>query len=496
MKHQLNVFKTELRERGLFYALKKAVLYLLRPITDLMKTSTFLVNLRYGVLPNLLSKITFHQDNLLLKLPQTDLVRAVRNFWYGSILDRFVLEGEEIKKEEIFTYGGPNPEFSCPICQKAEWVSRIRQENLFLDHSCPSSEKCRKLCEKQGNDLWTHFHQNFDFSLGCSADLPAPKGVYVLFGKLDMFHALRLEPMERIFHRQFAFACQLDIAEGPFGIDWKKYDFMFMYLPGAVPKFKRPPIPVILFAHDFWREPKASQWVLDWLEPEVFLTTYPTQFKENYRFPKNTKVVFHPMFTSNFFTRPNLSQKSIDLLSVGNTKGPLYQGRRNLNMQLQKFKEQYPSYKLEFSHIVGTLKPNEQEGLEYTDSQGNQIRYLNKWSEYLGTAKYVIFGKMKYPILVGKYYETLGSGAIPIFPEVPDLKLLGVKPFEHYIPLAEIEGNSERLKYFLDNYEKFKYIGKNAVKWYKDNSDKMLFAGFEGSIREVTNYKFPKRLVR
>jgi hypothetical protein len=201
------------------------------------------------------------------------------------------------------------------------------------------------------------------------------------------------------------------------------------------------------------------------------------------------------MFASNFFTRPNLSQKSIDLLSIGNITGHLYEGRRKLHSQLKSFQNQNSSYKIEFSHIVGTLEPDPAKGLEYTDSQGNKIRYLNKWSEYLGRAKYTVFGKMKYPVLVGKYYETLGSGAVPIFPEVQDLKLLGVKPFEHYIPLSEIEGNNERLKYFLDNYDKFKYIAENAVKWYKENSDIMLFNRFEDLIREVTNYKFPKRLL-
>jgi len=113
----------------------------------------------------------------------------------------------------------------------------------------------------------------------------------------------------------------------------------------------------------------------------------------------------------------------------------------------------------------------------------------------LGSAKYTIFGRMKYPILVWKYYETLGSGAIPIFPEVPDLKLLGVKPFEHYIPLSKIEGDSERLKYFLDNYDKYKYIAENAVRWYEQNENKLLFGDFEEVIRELTNYKYPKRLI-
>jgi hypothetical protein len=89
----------------------------------------------------------------------------------------------------------------------------------------------------------------------------------------------------------------------------------------------------------------------------------------------------------------------------------------------------------------------------------------------------------------------LGSGAIPIFPEVPDLKLLGVKPFEHYIPLSEIEDNPERLTYFLDHYNDFKYIAQNAVDWYKKVSDKMTFNDFENLIREITVFQFPQRLI-
>ena len=495
--YKLYILQKNFKEKGFLLTLaKKIIPYLLRPISDFLKRYQFFFKIWYGFIPNLKQRLLpFQSNSLMLFLPKTELMEKVRKFWYSNTPGNFILDGESISRKDIFTYGGPNPEFSCPICQKSEWLSRVRQENLFAPHNCPQAKACKELCEKQGSEFWTHFHQNFDFSLGCDDSLPAPKGIYVLFGKKEMFYAQRLEPMERVFHRQFAFASQFDLAEAPWGIDWGKYDFAFMYLPGAMSKFERPPIPVILFAHDIWREPKATQWVLEWLKPDVLLTTYPTQWEEYYRIPKSAKVIFHPMFASNFFTRSNFSQKSIDLLSIGNLRGPLYEERRKLTEQLKNFQKQYPSYKIKFSHIVGTIEPAPEKGLEYTDSQGNTIRYLNKWSEYLGSAKYAVFGKMKYPILVGKYYETLGSGAVSIFPQVPDLKLLGVKPFEHYIPLSEVEGNNARLKYFLDNYNDFKYIAENAVKWYKKNSDKMLFNSFENLIREATNYKFPKRLL-
>ena len=38
-------------------------------------------------------------------------------------------------------------------------------------------------------------------------------------------------------------------------------------------------------------------------------------------------------------------------------------------------------------------------------------------------------------------------------------------------------------------------IAENAVTWYKKNSDKMLFEDFENLIREITDYKYPKRLI-
>jgi len=98
-------------------------------------------------------------------------------------------------------------------------------------------------------------------------------------------------------------------------------------------------------------------------------------------------------------------------------------------------------------------------------------------------------------MLVSKYYEVLGSGAIPIFPEVPDLKLLGIKPFEHYIPLSEIEGDNNKLAHFLSHYDDFRYIADKAVKWYKEASNKMIFENFEELIGKITNYNYSKRLI-
>jgi len=98
--------------------------------------------------------------------------------------------------------------------------------------------------------------------------------------------------------------------------------------------------------------------------------------------------------------------------------------------------------------------------------------------------------------LVSKYYESLGSGAIPIFPEISDLENLNIKPFEHYIPLSEVEGDNKKMEYYIENYEKFKYIAQNAVDWYGKNCDQMLFEDFGEMIRNTTDFQFAKRLIQ
>ena len=138
MNYKLYILKTDLREYGFSYALKRVISYLLRPLTNLMQRSRFLVNLWYGVLPNLREKLPFYKSNpKFIKFPQTDLMQQVRKFWYNNLSDDFDLDGEKISRKDIFTYGGPNPRFTCPICQKSEWLSRVRQKNLFQSHNCP-----------------------------------------------------------------------------------------------------------------------------------------------------------------------------------------------------------------------------------------------------------------------------------------------------------------------------------------------------------------------
>lgn len=93
-----------------------------------------------------------------------------------------------------------------------------------------------------------------------------------------------------------------------------------------------------------------------------------------------------------------------------------------------------------------------------------------------------------------KYYELLGSGAIPFLPECPDLARLGIEPGVHYIPLSEIEGDNERAVHYLDNYVHHHHIAVNAVAWHRENADSMLFDGFEKLIMEATGNRYPRRL--
>ncbi len=493
MNHKLQILKYELKERGILYVFKRIILFLLGPLNNLIWKSEFLLNLRYSVAPSLIYSI-YPPNPKFFKVNSTDLMEKLKEFWYGNTPGYFDLDGEKISRKDIFTYGGPNSKFICSICQKCEWLSRVRQKNLFISHKCNQSKECEDLCQKQGNELWVHYHHNFDFGIGCRFDLPAPRGLFLRpNAKKDNILRVRADQGVLVGTRRLAYAFQRDIIERPVGIDWQKYDFLWVFIDIFGMKFPRPNIPVILYGHDFWEERTYFQWVIDWLKPDIFLTSYPAQWQENFKFPSQTKIAFYPLFPSMFFTRANLGEKKLDLLVIGATASPIYRERVILDEQIKKLNSKY---KIEFSHWVGVLSSQWGGETEYMDYFSKQkVRYLNKWSEYLGSSKYVIFGRMKYPVLGWKYYETLGSGAIPIFPEVPDLKLLKVKPFEHYIPLSEVEGNNEKLSYFLDNYQKYKYIAENAVKWYKENSDKMLFNDFEDLIRGISNYKYPKRLV-
>ena len=509
LNNKLNSLKSVFLEKGFFSALKRIIVFLFRPFCKIIKGNVFLVDFFYGKWPNFGRKIfPLFVGSGIVKFPKNELTEKARLFWYSNIDGKFDLDGEKISRNDIFTYGGPNPKFTCKICQKSEWLSRIRQKNLFIPHSCEHfkerghKKECEILCSEQGDELWINLHQNFDFSIGCNTNLPAAKCLLIMpqdkNSAVKTHYARFLNPgcdqWMLVLRRKLAFSCQVDIVYFPENIKWQDYDFVLTQNIGKNIKFPRPPIPVIMYGHDFWPlEDKGFQWMIDWLKPDILLTPYPTQWKEHYNLSLHTRIVFYPFFDSLFFARPNLENKKFDLLIIGATASAVYGRRTVLDEQLSEFKNKY---KIEFSHRAGMFSAAWQGPVAYRDKTSKlPVRYLNEWSEYLGLAKYVIFGKMKFSALVGKYYETLGSGAIPIFPEVPDFKFLGIKAFKHYIPLSEVENDNQKLAYYLDHYEDYKYIAQNAVNWYKEVSDKMIFNDFEALIAEITKNKYPKRLV-
>lgn len=314
----------EFKKKSYSYLLKRVVLFVFYQIKTWIMRKKAIIEIKYGFLPYIKRKFS-HHDSGLLKIPQSELVEKVRYFWYSNIPGEFDLDGEKISRKEIFLYGGPDPFFKCPICQRSEWLSRVRQKNLFIFHSCPESERCQLLCNRQGNELWTHYHQNFNFTIGCDPNLPAPKRLEIRpieKGMLKEKHwKYILEPCceqgNRVSRRKFAQTCQNDYVIDPNNIKWSNYDFLMMTNSGNNPKFSRPNLPIILFCHDFWAGSGNYQWVIDWLKPDILLTPYPTQWKEYFRLPSKTKVILSPFSASTFFTRPNLEKKELDLLVVG-----------------------------------------------------------------------------------------------------------------------------------------------------------------------------------
>ncbi len=432
------------------------------------------------------------------RLPDSELVKQSRAFWYSNSTDGLDLNGELISRGDMFVHGGPDRSMRCVECQQMEWLSRIRRQNLFQEHECPDSDRVRQLCSYQESDLWTHLHQNFNFAIGCDPELPAPKCICMApdhpvgaYPYRRLQHR-RLDPWALVWQRKLAYACQVDIVKSPTGVRWKDYDLALVFHQGEIPRFRRPDLPVILYGHDFWGRGDYYQWVIDWLRPDALLTPYPGEWGKRFRLPNTTRIIFNPFFDSLFFARPNLAEKELDLLVLGPIDRPIYEGRKRLDRQIRNLPD---DYKIDFNYLFGTDIVTQEGPCILQRDGGIPVRALNKWSEYLGSARYSVFGRMKYDILVSKYFEVLGSGTIPILPEVPDLQYLGLEPMKHYVPLTEIEGRNDRLTHFLDNYDQYKYLAENVVRWYTETSDRMVFEDFEKVIHEMTHNAYPKRSV-
>lgn len=434
------------------------------------------------------------------------MINRVRQWWYNNEPGSLTIKDKTFTKQLVHTYGGPNPEFNgCEICQWSEWLSRVDQFYAYHPHNCPTSKVCKELCEKQGNDLWTNVHQDFRFSIGCDPTLNVPKGVAVFMNEItaelwQVWNGRRCEQLMPRLRRQFAQACMIDVYPSMYGIDWEKYDFLFLMNIGVnLPFVDQPPIPIIMYAHDIWDQAQQIsgefQMRLNHYHPEYLLTPYPTVWTQQFKISDGTQMRFYPQFDGTFFARPNLGAKALDLLVIGFTGMHHYTPRLEFMQQVGPLQCQF---NIGFSTNFGSNSWTHSGPVEFVGTEG-KTRYLNKYSEHLGTAAYVAFGPCAgaaKEMLLMKYYECLGSGAIPILPEVEDLKLLGVQPMIHYIPLSHVWQNNGRLAYYLSHYQDYHYIAENAVLWYKGCADTMLYDWFEDLVREATGYKYPKRLLR
>ena len=192
---------------------------------------------------------------------------------------------------------------------------------------------------------------------------------------------------------------------------------------------------------------------------------------------------FYPLFASQYFTRTNLDNKQWGLLVVGR----LNEARHALDELIDPLRA---THSVHVAHWQGARRGLHEGALAYVTEEGEEVHYLNKFSELLGRARFVAFGESENSETVYKFYECLGSGAIPILPPGKDLYRLHVHPWIHYIPLSAV---SEKLGALLGRYDELKHIAVNAVKWHKEHCDDWLFNGFEDLIQEVTEYRYPRR---
>lgn len=418
-----------------------------------------------------------------------NMLNRLRSFWFNNVSGVFDLAGRSVTRQEIHTWGGPSPEFACEVCQRLEWLSRLDQVDRYELHKCATSKECSQVCSRQGDSAWSNYHQNHWFAaVGCDDNLNAPKGALVLHESASQYKWFWLRNCNAgmyTFRQKLAYACQVDTEVWATENNWSKYDFLWHVNKNGTLFDKK--LPMILYCHDMWRGNKQE--MLDHFKPEVILTPYPTPWKQNFEIPKESRVVFSPACPSEFFIRSNLvpESKTCDLLVIGIVKTGLYKPRVELNWRLSILPDRYI---IEHSHKVGCKRGS------WLGPVDDEHPYLNKWSELLGSARFVIFGpcggRAKEMLLI-KYYECLASGAIPIMPEVEDLALLGIEPMIHYIPLHLVWDRMDILAYLLDHYDGLRYIAENAVQWYKDNVHSLTFERFENTVHSVVEKKYPKR---
>lgn len=335
---------------------------------------------------------------------------------------------------------------------------------------------------------WSQCHHNYWFALGCDPTLKAPKMAiffhqrgYAEYFNHGGFHVTINKK------RCFAQAAQHDIylTENFDSVDWTKYDVALIHNRREMDVMKKPPIPVVMFGWDCWKgNPQAA---INYVRPEYLISPSPQLWQNMMKMP-GTKVRLYAASEGNYFTRPNTSPKSVDLVVLGALSSRFYKPRKELNAQLESLPKRYLRLHLhEPNH--GMAKPDK----PLSERNG----FLNVYINQIGRGRYSVFGPCcgdAEPVMAMKTYECLGSGSVPILPEVSDFKYLGIEPFIHYIPFSEIQNDNKRLMFFLDHYGDYKHIAESAVKWHQENADRLLFDGFENVILEATRGNFEKRV--
>lgn len=435
---------------------------------------------------------------------KNNLMQAARAFWYNNEKGPLGLHHVKVTRKKIQTHGGPRVELDeCSICQSSEWLSRITSSNRFRKHTCPTSGRAKWLCNRQDKDQWSYVHQDFSFSFGCDPDLNAPKCLYLVEDLPYQWHTEQGGNHIALNRRRgFAQAFQHDCItfSSIQDVDWQKYDLIFINNRKGVRPFYVPSTaPMIMWGHDIWYG--HAQELLDAHRPMILLASCPQSWESNFDIPVETEIEPYFANASNFYTRPNLNHKHLDLLVIGERRGAVYAPRVELDNQLKQLDRK--RFMIEFSQRLPRRPRRNQEPLSM-----HQNRYLNVYSEYIGRSRFVIFGpcgskgakpgrpeRSAKDLMMPKYYECLGSGAIPIMPRVSQLDYLKLKPYNtHYIPLSDVWGNNRKLAKILSDYERHHHIAQSAVDWHQENADALLFDHFEDVVRKATRNRYPKRI--
>lgn len=418
------------------------------------------------------------------------LLHRAREFWYNNTPGSMSVSGLEISRANMQTFGGPAVDLKrCEACQSSEWVSRVAQANRFEPHVCDTAEVAELRCSRQGDDLWPHWHQDFTYGFMVTPGLGAPACAFLL-GESEKQRMLLRSCDQSIINlrRSLAQSCQTDMIVGP-SVDWSKYDFaLAICRPGL--RFNRPDIPLVLYGHDLWKRSNELQAVIQNLQPDYFLTPFPTSWRSKYKFPAHTKIRFYCLAASSFLTKTNLGAKSKNLILTGTTGGAIYRPRKIL---LDYVEANASEKQTTLWRNVGHIR-NEHTG----PARDGDRRYLTHFSALLGGHQYAAFGEIDDEIqpVFNKHWEYLGSGAVPIFPVSPDFSYLGIEEMVHYIPLRTfLSGGADFFRHLFSHYPEYKPIAINAAAWYKENADRMLFSGFESFVAEVTGSAYPRRLV-